>query len=193
MILNELTAVPTSAIPVTAFSEHLHLGSGFTDAGGQDTVLETYLRAALAALEARSGLALFQRRFSWGLYAWNNPNFQRMPNAPVQLIETLRLLSSNGEETLIDSEDFRLQKVGHQSRLLATGACLPFNGSVEIIFEAGFGPDWTDIPADLRQATLMLAAYHYENRNGADGGQFPAGVLALLEPYRAYRLSGGAA
>jgi len=84
MILNELTSVPSSAIPVTAFSEHLNLGSGFSDSGDQDSILETYLRAALAAIEARLGIALFRRRFSWGLYAWSNPNTQRLPVSPVQ-------------------------------------------------------------------------------------------------------------
>jgi len=75
---------PSSAIPVTAFSEHLNLGSGFSDSGDQDSILETYLRAALAAIEARLGIALFRRRFSWGLYAWSNPNTQRLPVSPVQ-------------------------------------------------------------------------------------------------------------
>ncbi len=194
MILNELTSVPSSAIPVTAFSEHLNLGSGFADSGAQDSVLETYLRASLAAIEARLGMALFQRRFSWGLYGWNNPNAQRLPVSPVQSIESLRVVSSVGTETLVPQDDYRHLKNGSGDQLVPTGACLPHlphNGSVEIVFEAGFGESWDAIPADLRQAVLMLAAQHYEDRAGASSGEFPKGVLALLEPYRVRRLSGG--
>lgn len=195
MILNETTTVPSEAIPVAAFSEHLHLGSGFADDGALNTVLETYLRAAISAIEARSGMALFQRNFTWMLYSWSNPNAQRVPIGPVQAITTIRLISALGAETIADAEDYRLQKEGHQSRIVATGVSLPHlphNGSVEIGLEAGFGPGWDDIPADLRQSVLMLAAHHYEHRTGKDVGTFPSGILALLEPYRTIRLGGAA-
>jgi len=195
MILNEITTVPSEAIPVAAFSEHLHLGSGFSDDGAKDAVLETYLRAAISAIEARSGMALFLRSFALGLYSWNNINGQPLPVSPVQSIQSMRLVSSVGVESLVQSDHYRLQKDGHRSRVLATGISLPHlphNGSVEIVLDAGFGPGWEDIPADLRQGVLMLAAHHYENRNGKDAGHFPSGVLALLEPYRAIRLGGAA-
>ena len=58
MVLVELTTVPTGALPVTEFATHLHLGTGFADDGSQDAVLEAYLRAAMAAIEARIGKAL---------------------------------------------------------------------------------------------------------------------------------------
>ena len=196
MILNEITTVPSAAIPVAAFAEHLHLGSGFADDGAQDGVLETYLRAALSAIEARSGLALFQRSFSWALHSWSNTNAQRVPVSPVQSIQSMRLISAAGAESLVNPDHYQLRKDGRQVRIMATGVSLPHlphNGSVEIVLEAGFGPAWEDIPADLRQSVLMLAAHHYEHRTGQDAGAFPAGVLALLEPYRAIRLSGGAA
>jgi len=142
MILNELTSVPSSAIPVTAFSEHLNLGSGFSDSGDQDSILETYLRAALAAI-----------------------------------IEALRVITSVGTETLVPDDNYRHLKNGNSDQLVATGACLPHlphNGSVEIVFEAGYGASWDAIPADLRQAVLKLAAQHYEDRTGHSAGQFRA-------------------
>jgi len=195
MILNELTTVPSEAMPVAAFTEHLHLGSGFSDDGANDAALETYLRAALSAIEARSGIALFLRSFSLSLYSWGNPNAQRLPISPVQSIHSMRKISSAGAEVLVNSDHYRLQKYGHRSTIMATGICLPHlphNGSVEITLDAGFGSTWEEIPADLRQSVLMLAAHHYENRTGKDAGMFPGGVLALLEPYRAIRLGGAA-
>ncbi len=193
MILNEVSAVPSEAMPVAAFSEHLHLGSGFSNDGAQASVLEAYLRAALAAIEARSGNALFRRRFSWVIYKWARPSCQPFPVTPVQSVEQIRLISVAGDEVQVDAARYHLQQDNRQPRLVATGATLPqlpFDGSAEVIFEAGFGPVWEDIPADLRQSVLMLAAHHYENRSGGDG-KFPPGVLSLLEPYRKFRLSGG--
>ena len=63
MILTEVSAPPAAAVPVRAFAEHLRLGSGFADDGSEDAVLELYLRAAMAAIEARLGRALLAREF----------------------------------------------------------------------------------------------------------------------------------
>ena len=66
-------------------------------------------------------------------------------------------------------------------------------GSVEIDFTAGFGPVWETVPADLRQAVLLLAAQYYEMRHDgdADGAAMPFGVAALIERWRTVRLLGG--
>ena len=37
-------------------------------------------------------------------------------------------------------------------------------GGWRCVFDAGFGADWADVPADLRQAVLLLAAEYYEQR-----------------------------
>ena len=50
MMLVEQTTVPTAALPVAEFKDHLRLGTGFADDGVQDDVLETYLRAAIATI-----------------------------------------------------------------------------------------------------------------------------------------------
>ena len=58
---------------------------------------------------------------------------------------------------------------------------------------AGYGPDWDDVPADLAQAVLMLAAHYYDYRQdmGLGAGCMPFGVTALIERHRPLRLSGG--
>jgi len=196
MILNELSAVPSEDLPIVEFSEHLHLGSGFADDGSQNSVLEAYLRAAIAAVEARTGKALYLRRFSWMVYGWILEDAQGIPVSPVKSIESLRVISSSGMENVIEAIEYGLFKDKHFPTMRSQVGRLPHipdGGRAEIIVEAGFGPAWSDIPADLRQSILMLAANFYENRHGNSGGDnLPAGVLALLEPYRKMRLSGGA-
>ena len=58
---------------------------------------------------------------------------------------------------------------------------------------AGYGPDWSDLPADLAQAVLMLAAHFYEFRHESamSGQQMPFGVSTLIERYRNIRLFSG--
>ena len=61
-------------------------------------------------------------------------------------------------------------------------------------FVAGFGAAWGDVPADLRQAVLMLATHYYEYRHDTSlsSGCMPFGVTSLLERYRPVRLHMGA-
>lgn len=109
MRLKEQTGLAAATLPIAAFREHLRLGSGFGEDSLQDTVLEATLRAAIAAIEARTGKALLERTFIWQLDGWRQPEQQALPVAPVQTISWLKTVSRDGAETLIDG---RLLRVG---------------------------------------------------------------------------------
>ena len=193
MMLVEETMVPAAALPLAVFKEHLHLGTGFADDGLQDGVLETYLRAAMATVEARTGKILLERDFSWSLTRWRSSNEQALPVAPVSAISEVVLIDRDGSETLSDPANWYLVPDSQRPRLVASGGLLPLvpsHGQVRIGFLAGYGPDWADLPNDLAQAVLMLGAHFYENRHGSQqsGKALPYGVSALIERYRAVRL-----
>ncbi|WP_424942902.1 head-tail connector protein [Aliiroseovarius crassostreae] len=196
MMLVEQTTVPVAAMPVAQFKDHLRLGTGFADDGVQDAVLESYLRAAMAAVEARTGKVLITRSFTWTLTAWRDLAAQALPVGPVSAITSLTITDRLGADEVINPSRYVLEKDLHRPKLVSTGICLPaipVAGEVEIAFDAGFGANWSDIPADLAQAVLMLAAYYYENRSeaGLNQGNLPYGVTALVEKYRVVRLFGG--
>ena len=198
MMLVEKTILPPTALPISAFRDHLQLGTGFADDGVQDPLIEAYLRAAIAAIEGRTGKALFQRSFRWTVPAWRDLARQTLPIAPVATIESLKIVDRHGQETAVDRERFRLEPDAHRPRLASTTLFLPgipVGGAALIEFEAGFGRSWTEIPADLRQAVFLLAAHYYERRSESAGGagQLPYGVTALIERYRNVRLFGGGA
>ena len=65
MVLVELTSLDLADLPMEAFRAHLRLGTGFADDAIQDEVLESYIRAALAAIEARLGKVLITRSYRW--------------------------------------------------------------------------------------------------------------------------------
>ncbi len=93
---------------------------------------------------------------------------------------------------------WRLVQDLQRPRIVPLGGALPAvpqGGAVEILFEAGFGAAWADVPADLRQAVLLLAAQYYEMRQEAGPGQgaMPFGVMALIERWRTVRVLGGGA
>lgn len=197
MMLTEQTVVPGSALPVQAMKDHLRLGTGFADDGLQDGLVEAHLRSAIAAIEGRTGKALLARRFLLRLPCWRDvQGAQALPMAPVSEIVSVTLLDAENTPTLLSTDRYRLVPDMQRPRLAGTGRVLPplaEGGAVEIVFDAGFGSEWTAVPADLGQAVLLLAAEFYERRHdgGQGGGAIPLSVQALIERWRTVRVLGG--
>ena len=197
-MLIEETAVPLAALPLAEFKAHLRLGTGFADDDIQDPVLESFLRASLAAIEGRTGKILLEREFSWALHQWRDVTGQALPVAPVRALLSLGLRNRADEVEVIDPAHYRLEQDVHRPVLRPVGTFLPVivrGGVAEVRFRAGFGVGWGDLPADLAQAVLMLAAHYYEYRHdlSLSSGCMPFGVASLIERYRTVRLLGGGA
>lgn len=196
-MLIEQTTVPDAALPVDAFKAHLRLGSGFGQDDVQDPVVTSFLRAAIAAVEARTAKALIARDFGLTLDFWRHVSAQTLPMSPVNEILSVTMRDRDGSETTMDAELFWLEQSLQRPRLRSSGATLPRIpriGTVRVAFRAGFGDAWEDVPADLRQAVMMLAAHYYEYRNDTalSDGCMPFGVTSLIERYKPVRLGGGA-
>lgn len=195
-MLIEETTVPGSALPVEDFKAHLRLGTGFGQETAQDEVISGFLRAAIAAIEARTGKILFRRSFSWSLTDWRDFSAQTLPVAPVAAVTRLAIVARDGTETEVAAPSYWLERDSQRPRLRATGASLPLipqGGSALVQFEAGYDAVWANLPADLQQAVLMLAAHYYEYRHDTSlsDGCMPFGVTSLIERYRVMRLGVG--
>lgn len=195
MMLTEVAQVPVTALPVAELRAHLRIGTGFADAGAQDAALETCLRAALAAIEGRTGKALIARDFVLVLAGWRRAEDHPLPLAPVSAISRLAVVDRTGTEAVIDPDRYHLVADVMRPRLAAAVSILPgipVGGRAEVTLTAGFGP-WEAVPADLRQAVLMLAAEYYDRRPTAGAGvlALPFGVLGLIERWRTVRVLGG--
>ena len=180
-MLIEETGVADTTLPVDVFKAHLRMGSGFGTETLQDEVLVSFLRAAIAAVEARTGKALIRRKFSWSLSSWRDDLAQPFP------------ISSDGAQTVVDAQMYWLDRDRQRPMLRTTSAALatiPRFGTVSITFEAGMGSDWSQVPADLQQAVFLLSAHYYEFRHETNlsDGCMPFGVSSLIERYRPMRL-----
>jgi uncharacterized phiE125 gp8 family phage protein len=195
MVLVELTSIDLSDLPLDAFKAHLRLGTGFGEDDIQDEVLESYVRAAMAAIEARIGKMLLTRTAVWELTGWMGDIRQPLPVAPVSRIASVTLVDRMGTETMVAADSYALERDAQRPKLAAVSSLpsIPSGGAVKITFEAGFGPAWLDIPPDLREAVFLLAAHYYENRRDQSGasGLMPFGVMALLDTHRNIRVFGG--
>ena len=199
MMLIEENTVPETALPLAEFKAHLRLGTGFSDDDIQDAVLESFLRAAMAAIEARTGKVLIERTFAWTLHAWRDPYGQALPVAPVGEVLSVELSDARGGAEVLEPALYRLEQDMQRPRLRPAAMLLPTiptGGQAEVRFRAGFAATWGGLPADLGQAVLLLAAHYYEYRHETSlgGGCMPFGVTSLIERYRTVRLfSGGQA
>lgn len=196
-MLSEVTPVPQAALPVAAFKDHLRLGTGFADDGVQDALAENYLRAAMAAVEGRTGKALVARDFRLTLEGWRWPDSQTLPLAPVSAVVSVTVLDRDGVAEIIAPARYRLVADMQRPRIVAPGSVLPgvpLGGQVEIVFTAGFGAQWGEVPADLAQAVFLLAASYHETRHErGEVRAMPFGVTALIERWRTVRVLGGGA
>jgi uncharacterized phiE125 gp8 family phage protein len=194
-MLIEETNVPDAALPVAAFKAHLRMGTGFGEDTLQDAVLSSFLRAAMAAIEARTGKALIEREFTLSVSTLKNATALPLSVAPVTVIADVSLVSRGGTVQSVNSAVYWLERDSNSPRLRPTAACLPgpeAGGVLRIRFLAGYGPEWDDIPGDMRQAVMMLAAHYYEYRHDTAlaGGCMPFGVTSLIERFRMMRLGG---
>lgn len=195
MTLIEETTVPDGALPVEKLKAHLRLGTGFADDTLQDAVLISFLRAAIAAVEARTGKALIERDFVLSVTEWRAPDFQVLPVAPAVVVSTMTEVDRMGMRTDVAADAYWLERDAHQPRVRSVGCALPSvpkEGAMDIAFRAGFGASWDDIPPDLAQAVMLLAAHYYEYRHETtlSEGCMPFGVTSLIERYRVMRLGG---
>lgn len=197
MMLVEETLVPDTALPVAGLQEHLRIGTGFATSDLQEGVLLSFLRAAIAAIEARTSKALISRSFLLSLDDWQSTTRQRLPIAPVQAVTEVTVVDGYGSATVVDPQDYRLRPDFFAPELRPTRAALPgvpSNGGVEIRFDAGYGATFGSVPEDLKQAVMLLAAHYYEYRDetGLSQGCMPFGVTSLIARYRPLRLGAGA-
>lgn len=192
-MLVEETVVTDAALPVSVFRDHLRLGTGFAEDGLQDGLLTGCLRAALASIEAQTGKVLLARQFSVTVTEAPRGAVYDFGVAPVSAITALVQIDANGAETALDPAGYRLVQDAHAPRL-APHPDVPHRGVVKITFEAGLGATWGDLPGDLAQAVLMLAAHFYETRTASGAGAvepLPYGVNALIARHKWLRLTAG--
>ncbi|MCG6110853.1 MAG: hypothetical protein MEQ74_01525 [Paracoccus sp.] len=197
MMLIEETAPAAEALPVAALRAHLRLAQGFEgpEDAAETAALAGFLRAAIATIEGRTGKVLLKRRFRMQLDDWRDRLGQSLPLAPVHSVERIEIDDGNGIVTALPVEGWRLVPDVQRPMILPTGVILPHvphRGSVTVTFLAGFGDVWAQVPADLAQAVILLAARYYDDRSQDRGSHaMPFGVSALIEKWRAVRTLAG--
>jgi len=119
---------------------------------------------------------------------------QPLPLAPVSALLSVAQVDRFGAETVVPDGGIGLEQDMQRPAVVALEGCLPaipVGGTVRMELRAGFGPTWSDLPPDLAQSVMMLAAHFYEYRHESATASLPFGVAALIERYRTVRVMMG--
>lgn len=119
-----------------------------------------------------------------------------LPIGPAQSILSIETYNEAGVPTVIDNSDSYL--AGDRVIFKNSFSYPTDMRSVDsLLFSiiVGYGADAQDVPADIREAILLLVGHMYQNReaqydsvNGAWTKNVPFSVTAMLQPYREYYL-----
>ena len=179
---------PPASEPVSLAEAKLFLRVDHAD---EDALITDIISAARDAVERACGRALITRRVRETLEDWRRDAFgaAELSVGPATNVAAVRLLSSDGSESVIDPSRYRLDGARDRPRLVFEDGLpilLRSIGGIEVDYDAGLAAVASDVPTALRLALLHVAAALYETRLGDVA--LPRAAQALMRPYAPMRL-----
>ena len=187
-MLTELQPYAAGPEELALLAAHLRLPTGFEDDPAAGAALASAFDAARIMVERATGRALRLRAFRCAAPDWETVSAP--PIGPLRSLNAVSVEDADGLARALATEDFRLDPLADPPRVSARAGVAPpappTGGRVVIEVEAGYGPKFEDAPADLRAATLAIAAACHERWSVDGTGATVAEPLAeaLLAPYR---------
>jgi|WetSurMetagenome_2_1015567.scaffolds.fasta_scaffold255427_1 uncharacterized phiE125 gp8 family phage protein len=166
------------------------------DSDDEDMLLSSLIVTARIHVEQNWGLALINQGWSVFLDQWPATPELRVPLFPICGVRALRIYNTDNLAMDIDPADCVIHAETRSLRFISRAnvdwpEALRETNGVEIAIEAGFGAAPNQAPEPIRQALLLLASWWYEDRDPMSSANqciAPPPVLALLSPYREFRL-----
>lgn len=118
-----------------------------------------------------------------------------VPRWPLQSVASVDFIDDDDTATTADASSYYVDTARVPPRVVLrfgqvwpTVNLRPANG-VQVTFTAGYGDAAEDVPQQIRQALIMMAAYLFEHRGACDPGDAArrSGALGLLGQYKVRR------
>jgi len=193
MSLVVITPSAVAPVGLQTFKDHLHI----TD-NAEDTMLALYLAAAVRWVEDYIKRPLITRTMKLKIAVFPVAGTIELPLAPVTAISSLKYYDESQNLVTFDPSNY-WTIIGEDDRpgllIRKAAATWPITqedrpNAVEVTFVCGYGAASTDVPAEIRNAILILAAHLYEARikeiTGTIISNYEFSVNALLAPRRFY-------
>ncbi len=167
------------------------------DSSDDDVLIASLITAARIYIETSIGKILITESWSYFKDRWPGNGIIHLPLSPLQSVEEIRLHDEEGAYEVLEADDYEVDVVSPVPRIKLSQSTTPSGlprtlNHVEVQFVAGYGSAEADVPADLRQALLILAAHWYEQREpigfGGSFNEIPNTISAILSNYKPLRL-----
>ena len=163
------------------------------DGDAEDGLVGTLIAAARLHVEGHTGRALIAQTWRLVLDRWPAGGWVPLPVAPAASLVAVTATDADWTPHELELEQFALDGPAGRLLLPQSVAGMPVlrrQQGIAIDYVAGYGEAAEDVPADLRQAVLVLVAYWFENRDAAldSGAGTPAAFARLLATYRRVRM-----
>jgi uncharacterized phiE125 gp8 family phage protein len=185
--MSALLLIPPAAEPWSVAEAKAYLR---VEHGDDDAIIGALIAAARGHVEALTRRALLLQRWRFVLDAWPASGRLDPRMGPLRSVIAARVFDAAGNAHSIDVAAFVVDAAANVIASPVWALPLPgrFTAGIELDVELGFGATASDVPDGLRHAIRMLVAHWYENRGvaaiGANVAMLPAGVDALIAPYR---------
>jgi len=173
---------PPAAEPVTLAQAKAWLRVESGD--DEDALIASLIPAARARAEWHTGRAFVTQ--GWTLWLDRAAPVIEIPLPPLQAVTAVTLYAPDDSATVLAEGAYDIDLAGSRLRLKTPPANLRAINAIAIAFTAGYG-DAAAVPAPVAQAILQITASLYEHRGG-DAAPTPETALALLAPYRTFKL-----
>jgi uncharacterized phiE125 gp8 family phage protein len=163
------------------------------DDTAEDALITTLIGAARLHVEGVTGRALLAQSWRVVLDAWPEDRQVKLPVTPFMAVTEITAYDAAGAAHAVPLAQF----MSEPDRLLlpanVTGMpVLRERQGIEIDYVAGFGTEPAEVPADIRQALLLLVGYWFEHRDAVivagSGAVVPSGFDRMVAGYKRVRL-----
>jgi uncharacterized phiE125 gp8 family phage protein len=163
------------------------------DDTAQDGLIVTLIGAARLHIEGVTGRALLAQSWRVVLDAWPADRQVKLPVTPFMALTEITAYDAAGTGFEVPLAQFMSEPVRLLLPDLVNGMpVLRERQGIEIDYVAGFGTEPEDVPADIRQALLLLVGYWFEHRDAVivagSGAVVPSGFDRMVAGYKRVRL-----
>jgi uncharacterized phiE125 gp8 family phage protein len=164
------------------------------DLNEDDPLIAQLIQDAVDFIEGPDGIGVALRPQTWEYALDCFPDVIRIPLGPVQSVEAISYVATDGAETTLEASKYRVDTISRPARLSpAMGECWPATwrvlNAVKVTFIAGYDT----VQGDLKRAIALLVAHWYEYRDavivGVNAQETPMAVHRILDKYRAGRIA----
>lgn len=167
--------------PITLDEAKNHLK---VDSADDNTLIGNLITTARELAERETKRAFITQ--TWQLIFDLAPHMIEIPKPPLQSIESITIIDTDGDETQIDEDDYVVDASENSPGRVTPdlGLVWPYHrgfASFIVEFKCGYGTKTTDVPTALRQGILQLIGYLYENRGTVE---IPKSLKSMFFPYK---------